>query len=128
VDLLLVVRDPRGGASRDWDSLRSSPRCADMVMDLSGAITTWLIEPSDHARALSVGKTGSSSTFKISWSLSATSTRRPAAEVAVVSVGPSPRLDTAVPRDASPVGGKDHYAAYLANTCGFEVELVAHQT
>jgi len=66
VDLLLVIRDPRGGASRDWDSLRSSPRCADMMMDLSGAITTWLIGPSDHARALSVGEMGSSSTFKVS--------------------------------------------------------------
>jgi hypothetical protein len=25
-------------------------------------------------------------------------------------------------------GGPDHYAAYLENTDGFEVELVAHQS
>lgn len=32
-------------------------------------------------------------------------------------------------RDAHPyAGGRDHYAAYLANTEGFEVELVADKT
>src|SRR5579864_4023782 len=34
-------------------------------LNLSGAITTWLIGPSDHARAFSVGETGFSSTFKV---------------------------------------------------------------
>ena len=47
---------------------------------------------------------------------------------ALAAAGPVHGWTLLFPETHPNAGGQDHYAAYLTNSDGFEVELVAHET